>query len=579
LDAHGHESRVDAPKNPIDFPIVTLAAIDLVGDETLEARVCIIGAGAAGITLASELDGCGSRILLLEAGGLKPDVALRDYYQGSATSPHPAPTEFRRVMFGGTTGIWGGRCVAFDPIDFQAREHVANSGWPIRYEELARYYPAAMRYCDAGSFDFTLGGSLQKSLPAIEGFDGVGADGEKVVLVDRIERYSLPTDFGRRYRKRIRDSQNVTALLGARCIGLRRDRGSDRIVAAEVADRQGRRRTVTADMFVLATGGIEVPRLLMLSDREGPGLGNRTDHLGRYYMCHFENLCGRLVSGGRGVAFDFERTTDGVYCRRQLRFTAEALQRHRLLNTAFRLHFPSYSDATHRSSVMSAIYLAKSALLPEYRSILRATSEAPASPTLDHLRNVVSGLPRLTRFALDCLIRIQLAHRKLPYTLEPNADGTYPVEFNSEQTPLAANRVILGEGIDPHGLRNVDIHWRVSEFDAEAAYRAFVLLRDTLNASGVCRLDFDESRLREQIGRSPPLGGHHMGTARMARSERYGVVDENCAVFGAPNVYVASAAVFPTSSHANPTLTIVALAVRLAAHLRRQIGCANADIA
>ena len=180
---------------------------------------------------------------------------------------------------------------------------------------------------------------------------------------------------------------------------------------------------------------------------------------------------------------------------------------------------------------------------------------------------------RLARFAADWMIRIQLAHRKLPYTLEPNADGTYPVEFNSEQTPLATNRVTLGRGVDTHGLRDVDIQWRVSEFDADAAYRAFVLLRETLNASGACRLEFDESRLRERIGASPPLGGHHMGTARMARScERYGVVDEHCAVFGAPNVYVASAAVFPTSSHANPTLTIVALAVRLAAHLRRQFG-------
>jgi choline dehydrogenase-like flavoprotein len=185
----------------------------------------------------------------------------------------------------------------------------------------------------------------------------------------------------------------------------------------------------------------------------------------------------------------------------------------------------------------------------------------------------------LARFAADWLIRMQLARRKLPYTLEPNADGTYPLEFNSEQTPLATNRVTLGAGIDPHGLRHIDIHWRVSDSDAEAAYHAFVLLRDTLNAGGACRLDFDESQLRERIARSPPLGGHHMGTARMAPSERYGVVDENCAVFGAPNVYVASAAVFPTSSHANPTLTIVALAVRLAEHLRRQIGPGIVNIA
>ena len=551
---------------------MTLAALAPIEDHALDAHVCIIGAGAAGITLACELDGCGLKVLLLEAGGLKPDTRLADYYRGSATNPHSDPTQYRRAVFGGTTGIWGGRCVALDPIDLQPREYVANSGWPISYEELAKYYPKAMEYCDAGRFDFSVAGSLREPVPTIDGFDGTGVDGAEIVMADRIERYSLPTDFGRRYRKRIRDSQNMTALLGARCLRLLKRAGTDHIEAAEVVDRAGRRRRVRANVFVLATGGIEIPRLLMLSDPEGAGLANRSDCLGRYYMCHFENTCGRVIPHGAAVAFDFERTTDGVYCRRQLRFAPDALQRHHLLNTAFRLHFPSYSDATHGSSIMSAIYLAKSSLISEYRSILEANAESPASPPLDHLRNVLTGLPRLMWFAGNWLFRIRLAQRKLPYTLVPNADGTYPLEFNSEQSPSPANRVTLAHDVDRDGLRCVRIEWRLSDDDADAACRAYLLLRDTLNRSGVCRLDFDEARLRERIGHSPPLGGHHIGTARMAATERRGVVDESCRVFGVPNLYIASSAVFPTSSHANPTLTIVALAVRLAAHLRAQFG-------
>src|SRR5208282_4267619 len=147
-------------------------------------------------------------------------------------------------------------------------------------------------------------------------------------------------------------------------------------------------------------------------------------------------------------------------------------------------------------------------------------------------------------------------------------DGTYPLEFNSEQTPQATNRVTLTQQTDRDGLRCVHIDWRIGDADADAACRAYLLLRDTLDRSGVCRLEFDETRLRERIGHSLPLGGHHMGTARMAASEAGGVVDSNCGVFGVPNLYIASSAVFPTSSHANPTLTIVALAVRLAAHLK-----------
>jgi choline dehydrogenase-like flavoprotein len=388
------------------------------------------------------------------------------------------------------------------------------------------------------------------------------------VMTDRIERYSLPTDFGRSYRKRIRDSANVVALLGGRCLRLVKAAGADRIDGAELVDRAGRKRMVSAQIFVLATGGVEVPRLLMLSDQQGAGFGNRGDALGRYYMCHFENTCGSLVPLGARVVFNFERTTDGVYCRRQLRFGPEAQRRHHLLNTVFRLHFPSYSDAGHGSAAMSAIYLAKSVLIPEYRNILQHGAEAPASPTLQHLRNVVTGLPQLAKFTGDWLFRIQLARRKLPYTLVPNADGSFPVDFNSEQTPLASNRVTLSEDVDRHGLRRVHIAWRLSEEDIDAAYRAFQLLRETLNRTGRARLGFDEQQLRERISRSTPLGGHHLGTARMAASERMGVVDSNCAVFGLPNLYVASSAVFPTSSDANPTLTITALAIRMAGHLR-----------
>jgi choline dehydrogenase-like flavoprotein len=545
--------------------------LEQLAEPSLDACVCIIGAGAAGITLATELDGCGFKVLLLEAGMLRPDRKLTDYYRGTATPPHPDPTQFRRVLFGGTTGVWGGRCVPFDPMDLEPREHVANSGWPLRHADLARHYPAALRYCDAGAFDFSVAGSLRDAAPTISGFTGTGADGSPLVMADRIERYSLPTDFGTRYRKRIRESANVTAVLGARCLRLHRQAAADRIEAVEVIDRAGRRSRVRAEVFVLAIGGIEVPRLLMLSDPEGAGLGNHGDCLGRYYMCHFENTAGRVVPHGAAVAFDFERTLDGVYCRRQLRFTPRALQEHRLLNMAFRLHFPSYSDATHGSAVMSAIYLAKSVLIPEYRSILHANAEEPASPPLAHLRNVLFGLPQAVRFASDWVFRIRLARRKLPYTLVANADGSYPVEFNSEQTPLPSSRVRLADDEDRHGLRRVRIDWRVSDEDADAAYRGFLLLRDTLASSGTCRLEFDEARLRERIKRSPPLGGHHIGTARMAATERRGVVDASCAVFGLPNLYVASSAVFPTSSHANPTLTIVALAVRLAEHLRKQL--------
>jgi choline dehydrogenase-like flavoprotein len=537
----GHEGAADLPRKA-------------------QARVCIIGAGAAGISLACELDGCGFDVLLMEAGGAGSGVG--DFYEGSATAPHPEPRQFRRVGFGGTTAVWGGRCVPFDPIDFERRDHVANTGWPITYEEVARFYPAAMEYCDAGHFDFLAESSLPGAGPIICGFEG-----DEVVDAAHIERYSLPTNFGKRYRHQLHKSGNVTVMLGLRCLKLNRAHGEDVIESAEFIDQSGRLHTIRASVFVLATGGIEVPRLLLASDRAGAGFGNLGDCLGRFYMCHFENTCGRIVPHKKPVAFRFERTSDGVYCRRQMRFTPAAQRTHQLLNTVFRLHFPSYADASHGSSVMSAIYLAKSALVPEYRAILQQHPNAISSPQLQHIGNVLRDLPGLARFTGEWLFRIQLAKRKLPYTLVRNADGSFPLEFNAEQTPDPFNRITLQDDRDRHGVPRVDIAWRLDEQDARTALRSFQLLRESLARSGAGELLFDDELLAGQIARSVPLG-HHIGTARMAATPRKGVVDGDCAVFGLPNLYVASSAVFPTCSYANPTLTIVALAMRLAQHLR-----------
>jgi choline dehydrogenase-like flavoprotein len=534
-----------------------------------KTTICIVGAGAAGIALACELDGSGLPVLLLEAGGLRLDgAASNEMYRGSATAPHPNPSEFRRVVFGGTTGIWGGRCVPFDPIDFEVRDYISESGWPIGYDDVAHHYPRAMTYCDAGAFDFSVGGSLRDAQATIAGLDNAGE-----LLADRVERYSLPTDFGRRYRAQISASGNVTALLHARCVRLNRKAGEDRIASVEVVDRASRRHRIEATVFVLAMGGIETTRLLLASDEQGPGLGNQSDRLGRYYACHFENVIGRLVANRGPIAFDFEKTRDGVYCRRKLQFAPQAQREHRLLNMAFRLHFPGYSDASHGSPVLSAIFLAKSVLIPEYRSILQqGPAPAVTSPASAHLRNIAFGLPGLGRFAWQWVFLRNLARRKLPYTLVKNRDGSYPVEFNSEQTPLASSRITLGDETDHDGLKRVRVDWRFSQDDALAAQRAFLLLQRVLAQHSDCRLEFDARTLPQMIGASVPLGGHHIGTTRMAATTRQGVVDRDCALFELPNLFIASSSVFCTSSHANPTLTIVALAVRLAAHLKRTLG-------
>lgn len=545
---------------------VIITSGELTDDIAADVAVCIVGSGAAGITLACELDGCGRKVLLLEAGSFESRPEMQDHYRGIANSPHAPSDEYRRIGFGGTTSIWGGRCVPFDPIDFEPRDYVARSGWPIPYAEVAQYYPRALKYCDAGAFDFTAHGSINDAEPTISGLAaGAVLDG------DLIERYSLPTNFAKRYQKILAASANVMTVLEARCVRLQKSDGEDRIRSLDIVTRSGSRR-LDAIFIVLAMGGIESARLLLASDPSGVGYGNRSDQVGRFYASHLETSFGKLVPHGAKVVFDFEKTRDGVYCRRKFQFSAGAQRKHRLLNTAFRLHFPEYSDASHGSSVMSAIYLAKSTLIPEYQKILEQDpAHATSSRALDHWRNVVRDIPGIASFGFDWLFKRHLATRKLPYTLVPNADGSFPLEFNCEQTPLESSRITLSGECDRHGMPRVRIDWRRSDDDLVAAKRAFFLLRDTFGMSGTCRLEFDDQGLLERLSSAPPVGGHHIGTTRMAPTASGGVVDTNCAIFDFPNISVASSSVFPTGSHANPTLTIVAIALRIAAQLRTRL--------
>jgi choline dehydrogenase-like flavoprotein len=534
---------------------------------TSDAAVCIIGSGAAGITLACEFDRCNFKVLLLEAGQ-RGAARTPDFYSGDASPPHPPANEFRRVGLGGTTSIWGGRCVPFDPIDFERREYVSHSGWPIAYEEVAQHYPRALEYCDAGAFDFTASGSIEEATATVSDYTV-----RDVVDSDLIERYSLPTDFGKRYVNKLRDSRNVMTILGARCVALQQRAGESRVSGVEVAFETGERRSLTPKIVIIAAGGIESTRLLLAANPHGNGIGNHLDLLGRYYGCHIQGSFARLVPNGAAVVFDFERARDGAYCRRKLQFSPQAQRQHRLRNTAFRLHFPEYSDASHGSAAMSTIYLAKSLLISEYQNILQQQTGhfAVMSPRKEHVRNVLLGIPQLLRFSADWLFRRQLATRKLPYTLIANKDGSYPLEFNCEQTPLESSRITLLNETDSLGMRRVKIDWRRSEDDIDAVERGFRLLRDTLGSNSTCRVEFDDGLARQRLEDSNPTGGHHLGTIRMAASAQQGVVDENCAVFECPNLYVASSAVFPTGSHANPTLTIVALALRMARHLKEKL--------
>jgi len=538
--------------------------------------VLIIGSGPAGLAVACGLEGSGLRVLVVEGGNWTENPAQESaYYSGEAVAAHPTPPEFRRQRFGGTSHLWGGRCVPLDALDFEKRPQVPLSGWPISLPELLPYYEQANQWMDAGEANF-YPKSLQNQQPLLAGL------GEAVdELQERIERYSLPTDVGQAHRARLSASTQVQMLLHTRVVGLNMEphhgeHGSQESVSSVALFHvpTGERKTLACRHVVVCGGGLEATRLLLATQQRHASWARFSHSLGKYYTCHFDAIVGRLVvgrlqAGAERPPFEFERTRDGVYARRKLQFTREHQHKLGLLNGAYRLHFPAYADASHGSGVLSTIYLVKSILPGEHQRLLNHGQVPGTARRWPHVRNVLMGLPDIARFAWDYLFRIKLARRKLPYTLVPNRNGSYPIEFNGEQIPHADNQVSLLSQTDPSGMPNIRIQWKLTEQDVASAVAGFKELQRVIGQHTSAKLEFDVARLPQQMAAALPVGGHHMGTTRMGvDGDGCSVVNANLGVHGVHNLSVCAASVMPTCGHANPTLTVVALAFRLADHLK-----------
>lgn len=549
-------------------------ADEIVRGSVVQADICIVGGGPAGITLAMELSRTGRRILLLESGDMAPTDEAQNLNVGEVAdeSLHSPPDRYRQRCLGGGTSIWGGRCVPFDPIDFEARPWIDYSGWPISYEDADRWYAAANTLCEAGEYEYDARLAIPGGMrPLLRGFSPRHFD------VNRIERFSCPTNFGSRYRDRLRAAPNVRVLLRATVTRLRASRDGSRIESLEARNSKDLGFSVVADQIVLAMGGMETPRLLLTSnDVHVSGIGNANDLVGRFYMCHVAGTIGSLQINGpsEAVWHGYDVAPDGTFCRRRISLRPDVQGELGVGNVVFRLHHPRITDPEHRTGPLSAIFLAQRFIRYEYAKRLVSESPPTLATWLRHGVNAVADAGSTVRFLSHWVRNRTLAERKFPSVIIRPRTNLFSLDFHAEQVPNRESRIGLGTQIDRFGHRQVRIDWRYSRLDVETIARSFDVFRSDLaeQQMGELRLAPDEPDIETAVRRDGAYGGHHIGTVRMASGPMSGVVDGTGRVFDVNNLYVAGSATFPTSSQANPTLTIVALALRLANRLEAIAG-------
>jgi choline dehydrogenase-like flavoprotein len=447
----------------------------------------------------------------------------------------------------------GCRYAPLDPVDLARRDDVPHSGWPLTRAALDPWYARAQAVAGLGAFAYAAQAWARPGSGPLDMAHGT--------VTSSMFQFGPATAWTRDAVARLRADDRVRIVTGAVVTRLDAEAGGDATAVRGVRFvAGGRAGEVRARAVVLAAGGIENSRLLLLSAGDGApgGLGNANDQVGRHFMEH------PLVRGGLLVV----DPVGGLPGRLRLydaHWNAGSLVMAKLTLT---------EDTVRQRGLVSTSVL----LLPRDASLAE-----PGVRAFQGLRSpsaVAAGLGHRARLALRAglgapgLLRARRAIATQPgvddagWSRRPGAAGVRVLEMlhQTEQTPDPDNRVLLDDTLDQHGRRTAVLRWRWGAEDRRRVTAARDLYAEAFAKAGYATLvggDWDGGQPRM-------IGGnhHHLGGTRMSRDPRDGVVDADCRVHGVRNLFVAGSSVFPTGGSVNPTLTIVALALRLAAHLK-----------
>jgi choline dehydrogenase-like flavoprotein len=515
----------------------TARSIDLPRDATV-----VVGAGAAGLAVSLGLADRGHEVVLLESGG---DVRDRGSIGDSAGLNEGVSEEQyvsglrdgRARVLGGATQLWHGQCMRLFDIDLQERPWVAGSGWPIDHAELDGAYTEAERW-----FEVSGRGYGEERWTEFTALPPLQWDPDR--LLHAFTEYTPQPYLGTKHRSRLEQDRNVHVVLHATVARVRVHGG--RTTGVDVLDGTGRTATISARTVIVAGGSIENARILQLSDENGVGLGLGRENTGRYLQDHPIIKTAEVVVPDRSALQD----RYGLFWRNgrrafpKIRLAPGAQARHALLDAAAVFDFehdrPSVAAAER---MLSAFRGGPRPLHPLHDAALAvgATPDVLRALYRRNVRGLHSYGGRPSRIALEIWV---------------------------EQAPTKDRYVTLADTRDPLGLRQASVRWTCDAEELETSRQMTRWIGADLERLGIARLRELPAMQDDDAWRETVRDGFHpAGTTRMADSPRDGVVDRDLQVHGVPGLYVVGGSVFPTSGYANPTLTIVALALRLAAHV------------
>lgn len=535
-------------------------------NKTIETDVCIVGAGTAGMTLAKEFIDQEFRVCLLESGGLKPDKKTQELGWGEIIGHPDQPLDTARPRFvGGSSNRWhiaiGDNCIGarlrpLDEIDFKERSWVPYSGWPFNKTYLDHYYDRAQTLCKTEPSTYELEDwedtEVTPRLPFV---------GERIKTV--IFKFGSRIPFVKDYPEQVTHAANTTIFLYANVIKIETDESSRNVTRLCVACLNGSSFLVSAKLFILAAGGIEIPRLLLLSNEiQREGLGNQHDLVGRFFMQHLHFwpsgifVPSNLAIFNSTALYSCIHVVNGVPVIGKLSLSGDVLRRERLLNYVTQLS----PHVVLRASLFRypKVYSQGISSLRTLRSAIR--NRNLPDDFSKHLSNVTTDFN-------DVAMTVYRNMKSSVFgTINKKRSWIFHLLNMSEQVPNPDSRVTLAPDCDSLGQNRVRLDWKVSPVDIQSAIRAQEILDEELRRAGLGRLYI---LLNQDTPPQNITGGwHHMGTTRMHVNPRKGVVDENCQVHGIANLFIAGPSVFPTGGYANPSLTIIALATRLADHIK-----------